>query len=760
MDYKKLLIEHEIVKPSQVEFIEVVVKALTSEKGARDCFILEAWTGFGKTRAVLIAALLATYFIKAEGQKKRIIISCNTKDQQHHYFEELKKIYKELEKILPLHIKVLGSYSSLLPFFENSSNKLEIKLCWLKGKNNYVLRNKLKRALERLKNEDLASKILSLFDTVYGDLEVAKLLDQEELLKKVTKNIDFEDLLATSYTNLSSLGPKEYLWQLRFLLAESDILIWNHYLTVLYANKLYKQGNLNTKEENLLTDKINFAKLSDQFENKESLPISYENFCVIFDEAHNLPYVYLRTNSRMRTLRKGIFLFKELEEIGIDTTKELKEKIERLEKLVKFLRDKRNEIINKEKNFSELENIGLVGALEKEHLYAVKEAVSLNLECVKEIKAILLKKKYSMEHEKNFRTEEKRIEKINIFWEELQEDEDFFEKAKVKVNKLLEQAGQAGKGDSFKERFFISFSEEWKYPSLHFACQVKTFANRLNFKSLVFTSATLSAYSGDYSYLLKQLNNPKLRQDELMSIFKELKFYPLETIGIRKERIGAIKIFLPEKREKPIRLVCYLNTYRACHNQQGYHNRENLEEESFFEVLKKEYLDLILPEVKRILDSELRENKKIILTSKSYQEMDYFEEGLSDLGHLVNEKKREHFTSLLHKLKKREKGVLLVAGRYEGYDLPELGVLILSRVPYTDYSVLFLIHGIQDKRVLSYYNTLEATLNFKQLLGRLMRGKNEKTFYVLDSRVNKFQNFIKLLEKHCICSVEVRELGN
>lgn len=744
MDYKKLLVEHEVVKPDQADFIEVVVKALTSEKRARDCYILEAWTGFGKTRAVLIATLLATYLTKLKGQRRRIIISCNTKDQQYHYFEELQKIYDKLKKIIPLQIRVLGSYSSLFSTPLENSENTEIKLMWLKGKSNYILKEKLIKALTQVEDTAQVEKILSLFDITYGDLEIAKLLDKEKIFKKV--DIDFEALLATSYTSLNKLKSEEYILQLRQLLSESDIIIWNHYLTILYINKLYKQKKRKVSEEDILKDKINFAKLTDLFEEfelekmnkekREKLPISYEDCYVIFDEAHNLPYVYLRVNSRMRSLRKGIFLVKEIsaflkkeDELEL---RDLQERIEKLEGLVKDLKENKGEIVKK-KPFSDLENLTLIKDLEKPYLSKIRDAVFLNLECIRKLQAFIRGKRL-----------EKRLER---FLEELQEDENFFEQAKTKINRLLLKA----KDENYlHERFFLSFSEELGYPSLHFACRVKSLASKLDFNAMIFTSATLSACSEDLTYLLNQLNSPNLPKKELVSLFKELKFYPLETVGISGERVEAIKIFLPKNRlEKPIKVIYYTNTYDIS---------GNLEEESFFEVLRKEYLDLVLPEVRKILSSELERGERIILTSKSYQEKSYYEEKLRDLRCLVNNEGAEGFTELLKKLKEAEKGILLVAGRYEGYDLPELGTLILSRMPFVDYETLYLVHGIQKKNVLSLFNFLEATINFKQLLGRLMRGNNEKTLYVLDSRVSKFKNLMELLVKQNICEVETREI--
>lgn len=790
------LISNGILRQDQINFVDTIVDAFTEkEHGSLRNTVIEAWTGFGKTRSILLASILTSHINSSNinTQRNKIFITCSSKEQQNNYLSELKKIKDKIEKLLNIKIEVLGSYKCLLEENfkdEQPDSKVIVKILFLKGKSNYVLKKKLNKFIEKI-DDTLAEKLVELFNRAYGDLEVARLIDKEGIIDKVSEIDKIENLLASVYTDIRTLSNSEYLIQLRNLAAESDIIITNHFLIMRYLNLLYSRSRQNGKngdekrngfsalgdKEDITLDRANllrqldFARSPNRTNNRGRVHfeeiINYGDF-VIFDEAHNLMHVYLQTSSRSRTLRKSIIVFNDLIDILRQHTKkkdltfenkeiqslfdDLKTKVDNLKALVDQIRNEREEILKESKEKIELENLAILIFVSEDHLKLIYNAVEQNINCLEGIEN-LISKLNTLEAVKE---DEDLLDKLDFLKKEIAEDKNFFHTAKRNIEAILKDKKRSFEEDESKisfSRILIDFSEEYHYPSLLFACNIRTYSQKALFKHMVYTSATLVANNNPK--LIEKIEKAKFKKYELRNIYEELRIYPLKSLGIGGDTIRDIKIFIPQFQSNFMDTYYYIDTYNVP---------EEAKKEDFNEALKKYYLDLIIPEVNLIIEKEFHRQPdcKIIIIGKSYKEVDYIKKKLSEKAkkYLFSQKtKKESFALLIEKLRNSEKGYLeIFAGRYEGFNLPNLSLLIVMRVPFLSWEWLFLLHNVKDKGILSTYNQYEATIKLKQIIGRLMRGDNEKKLYILDSRVTRFENLLKLYEQKGICRLNLRAI--
>ncbi|MEM1913658.1 MAG: hypothetical protein QW067_11005 [Thermofilaceae archaeon] len=738
----KNLVEKGVLKEEQADLVERIITVIRKKETG----IFEAYTGFGKTRSLLIGAILANLtkitFPNLTFPRK-IFISCHTKDQQNHYQKELKNLQKTLEDILQVKIKVVGPYSI---FFDNEKNKsLEnlIKIVFFKGKRNYVLKKKLLQIKDEYKlDEQLWQEFFNLIEKAKGDIEVAKLIDNNGLINKVSQKIkiDLSEILANIYTDVRSLNEDEYIKQIRKEVIDSDIVICNHYLLVHYINYLYRMSGGEVEKDDILRDIKNFERQVD-FDEQSKL-LTYED-AIIFDEAHNLMYVYLNSSSRMRTLRKGIFLYNNLYEKVIKNLNdkerivkefnELKDIIKDIKSGVEEIKAKKKEMIEKSEEKINIEELCVVPFLADEHKKLILKVIESNLMCINKIKHILdIVKKSENENVEEFRKEVEEDEKFfKDAKEVLQQQELFKQGRKKKANK--EKTNKEEENLKF-HRLFLSFSDEYLYPSLHFACNLRSFKKKINkFESVIYSSATLrSTFSFDED------------EDEILHMQNFSKLYPLTSLGITYSHCSC-KFYFPKK-QYPIQIYVYKNSYIFAKEKK---------DEEFFETLKK-YLDLISEEIKEILKEQ---KGKTILLGKSYKEIYYLEEKLEKEISFLNKGKESDFLYGLTAIKEQD-GVVLFVGRYEGYDLPTLSNLLLTRIPFVSYETLYFLHNETNKTILNLYNLYEATIKLKQVLGRLMRGNNIKHFYILDSRIGQkgFQEFLEFCKTISQFPIEERDL--
>lgn len=724
----KSFVERGVLREEQADFVERVVNVIRrKEKG-----IFEAYTGFGKTRSLLIGAILNSLAKKTFSEltfPKKIFISCHTKDQQNNYKKELKNLQKTLEDVLQVQIKVVGPYSVFFNNEENRNLENSIKVVFFKGKRNYVLKKKLMQIKNELE-EQLWQEFFNLIDKAKGDIEVAKLIDTNNLINKVSQKINLNEILANIYTDVKNLNEDEYIKQIRKEVIDSDIVICNHYLLVHYINYLYRISGGEVERDDILIDMKNFERHVD-FDEQNRL-LTYED-AIIFDEAHNLMYVYLNSSSRMRTLRKGIFLynnlyekvFKNLNGKEVEKLNELKNIIKDIESGIKEIKAKKKEMIEKSEEKINIEELCVVPFLANEHKKLIQKVVELNLTCIDKIKRILNVAK---------KNGNKNVEE---FIKEVEEDEKFFKDTKevLQQQELFKQSRKRKEENLKFHRLFLSFSDEYIYPSLHFACSLKSFKKKINkFGSVIYSSATLrSTFSSDED------------EDEILYSQKFDKLYPLTSLGITYSHYSC-KFYSPKKKY-PIQIYVYKNSYIFTKEKK---------DEEFFENLKK-YLDLISEEVQKILKEQ---KEKTILLGKSYKEVYYLEEKLKEEVSFLNKGRESDFLYGLTAIKEQD-GVVLFVGRYEGYDLPNLSALLLTRIPFVSYETLYFLHNETNKAILNLYNLYEATIKLKQILGRLMRGDNVKHLYILDSRIEQrgFKEFLEFCKAISQFPIEERDLA-
>ena len=259
-------------RAGQGEMAEAVESALAEKRH----LIVEAGTGTGKTLAYIVPALLSG---------KRIVISTGTKNLQEQLF------FKDV------------------PFLQQHFPR-PLKVCYMKGRNNYACRQKIYDA----EREPILSGLEELADfqiiqawektTEFGDrAEISRLPESSTAWAKIDARADL------------CSGQKCPSFERCFLTAmhqralESDIIIVNHHLF--------------------------FADLALKDENDEG-GILPDYHAVVFDEAHEIEDVAGQyfgvslSNLRFQELRRDLAVVSRLKKFG---TPELDRILERLEEL-------------------------------------------------------------------------------------------------------------------------------------------------------------------------------------------------------------------------------------------------------------------------------------------------------------------------------------------------------------------------------------------------------------------------------------------
>jgi len=259
-------------RPGQIEMAEAVESALADKRH----LIVEAGTGTGKTLAYLVPALLSG---------KRIIVSTGTKTLQEQLF------FKDI------------------PFLQKHFPR-PLKVCYMKGRNNYACRQKIYDA----EKEPVLSGLEEVADfeiirawektTEFGDrAEIRSLPESSSAWGKVDARTD----LCTGQKCANF--ERCFITLMHQRAMESDIIIVNHHLF--------------------------FADLSLRDENYEG-GILPEYHAVVFDEAHEIEDVVGQyfgvsiSNYRFQELRRDIAAFGRMKKFG---TPELDRVLERFEEL-------------------------------------------------------------------------------------------------------------------------------------------------------------------------------------------------------------------------------------------------------------------------------------------------------------------------------------------------------------------------------------------------------------------------------------------
>ena len=259
-------------RSGQVEMAEAVEAALADKRH----LIVEAGTGTGKTLAYLVPALLSG---------KRIVVSTGTKNLQEQLF------FKDV------------------PFLQQHFAR-PLKVCYMKGRNNYACRQKIYDA----EKEPVLSGLEEVADfeiiqqwektTQFGDrAEIKTLPEGSTAWAKIDARTDM--CTGQKCPNFERC----FITLMHQRAAESDIIIVNHYLF--------------------------FADLSLKDENYEGgiLP-AYD--AVVFDEAHDIEDVAAQyfgvaiSNYRLQELRRDIAAMGRSKKFG---TQELDRILDRLDNL-------------------------------------------------------------------------------------------------------------------------------------------------------------------------------------------------------------------------------------------------------------------------------------------------------------------------------------------------------------------------------------------------------------------------------------------
>jgi ATP-dependent DNA helicase DinG len=259
-------------RPGQVEMAEAVESALADKRH----LIVEAGTGTGKTLAYLVPALLSG---------KRIVVSTGTKNLQEQLF------FKDV------------------PFLQRHFAR-PLKVCYMKGRNNYACRQKIYDAEKE--------PVLAGLEEV-ADFQIVQ---QWEKTTEFGDRAEIKTLpeFSTAWTKLDArsdlcTGQKCPNFERCFITlmhqraAESDIIIVNHHLF--------------------------FADLSLRDENYEG-GILPEYHAVVFDEAHEIEDVAGQyfgmaiSNYRVQDLRRDISVVGRMKKFG---TPELDRVLERMEEI-------------------------------------------------------------------------------------------------------------------------------------------------------------------------------------------------------------------------------------------------------------------------------------------------------------------------------------------------------------------------------------------------------------------------------------------
>jgi ATP-dependent DNA helicase DinG len=259
-------------RPGQVEMAEAVESALADKRH----LIVEAGTGTGKTLAYLVPALLSG---------KRIVVSTGTKNLQEQLF------FKDV------------------PFLEQHFSR-PLRVCYMKGRNNYACRQKIydaeKEAVLTGLEEVADFEIIRNWEktTEFGDrAEIKTLPESSTVWAKVDARSDL--CSGQKCPNFDRC----FLTLMHQRAAESDIIIVNHHLF--------------------------FADLSLRDENYEG-GILPEYHAVVFDEAHELEDIAGQyfgvsiSNYRFQELRRDIAVIGRMKKFG---TAELDRVLGRLEEL-------------------------------------------------------------------------------------------------------------------------------------------------------------------------------------------------------------------------------------------------------------------------------------------------------------------------------------------------------------------------------------------------------------------------------------------
>ncbi|HLK62974.1 MAG TPA: helicase C-terminal domain-containing protein [Bryobacteraceae bacterium] len=260
-------------RSGQVEMAEAVESALLDKRH----LIVEAGTGTGKTLAYLVPALLSG---------KRIIVSTGTKNLQEQLF------FKDI------------------PFLQKHFSR-PLKVCYMKGRNNYACRQKIYDA----EKEPVLTGLEEVADfeiirewektTEFGDrAEIKNLPESSSAWGKVDARSD----LCTGQKCPNY--ERCFITLMHQRAIESDIVIVNHHLF--------------------------FADLSLRDQNHEG-GILPEYHAVVFDEAHEIEDVAGQyfgvavSNYRLQELRRDIAAISRLKKFG---SPELDRVLERLDELI------------------------------------------------------------------------------------------------------------------------------------------------------------------------------------------------------------------------------------------------------------------------------------------------------------------------------------------------------------------------------------------------------------------------------------------
>ena len=259
-------------RPGQVEMAEAVEAALADKRH----LIVEAGTGTGKTLAYLVPALLSG---------KRIVVSTGTKNLQEQLF------FKDV------------------PFLQQHFSR-PLKVCYMKGRNNYACRQKIYDAEQSpvlAGLEEVADfQIIREWEktTEFGDRAEIKTLPESST---AWAKVDARSDLCTGQKCPNF--ERCFITLMHQRAMESDIVIVNHHLF--------------------------FADLSLRDEHGEG-GILPEYHAVVFDEAHEIEDVVGQyfgvsiSNYRFQELRRDISVIGRMKKFG---TAELDRVLERLEEL-------------------------------------------------------------------------------------------------------------------------------------------------------------------------------------------------------------------------------------------------------------------------------------------------------------------------------------------------------------------------------------------------------------------------------------------
>lgn len=216
-------------RPGQLEMAKAVERALTERRH----LIVEAGTGTGKTMAYLLPALRT-------GQ--RVIVSTGTKALQDQlYFRDV-------------------------PFLESLLG--ELRVCYMKGRANYLCRHKL----VALRNEPILSGLeeVDQYQQIAAWEKTTETGDRSELSGLPESSALWHKLDARSDACLGSTCPdyrRCFITEMRRKALESDIIIVNHHL--FFADLAVKQEASGAPDAGILP----------------------EAAAVVFDEAHELEEV-------------------------------------------------------------------------------------------------------------------------------------------------------------------------------------------------------------------------------------------------------------------------------------------------------------------------------------------------------------------------------------------------------------------------------------------------------------------------------------